>query len=337
MFWDFLQTEMECTNPRCRVTPSTQFWTLVPQRLWVLNMELAHVTLLVPRILRWLLDLWKICAYILIYLLTPKLVSSPFPGGSPPSWTSPDSTDSVGGSWEVIRIARMACSRCHCFEVLLVSVIPRLVLGGWQPPAHGSFSSGFMSPNFLPPLLCKSEPSSSRLGPETRKWISTFQLIYMWYSEVLFVPDTCHYVLVHTLSFHSYWNPLFMCRLPARLDFILLSVPCFTSSNLSKNKRSILLIAIILELAMVLLVMKFPVIYGNKLSETTLYNCTLSIQDMSAKIIPIYAYGYKLVAAHQIFQLKFCKYFSFPHWALRDHPNTVLYRSDLNFIQLFLF
>ena len=160
---------MECTNPRRRLTPSTQFCTLVPQRLWVLNMELAHVTLLVPRILRRLLDFWKICAYIFIYLLTLKLLSSPFPGGSPPSWTSPDSTESVGGSWEAIRIARMACSRCHCFEVSLVSVIPRLVLGGRQPPAHGSFSSGFTSPNFLSPLLCKSEPSSSGLGPETKK------------------------------------------------------------------------------------------------------------------------------------------------------------------------
>ena len=177
MFWDFLQTEMKCTNPRRRFTRSTQFWTLVPQRPWVINMELAHVNLLVPWILRWLLDFWKICAYILIYLLTPKLLSSPFPGGSPPRWTSPDSTESVGGSWEVIRIARMACSRCHCFEVLLVSVIPRLVLGAWQPPAHGSFSSGFTSPNFLSHLLCKSEPSSSGLRPETRKWIGTFQLI----------------------------------------------------------------------------------------------------------------------------------------------------------------
>ena len=168
---------MECTTPRRRVTPSTQFWTLVPQRLWVLNIELAHVTLLASRILRWLLDFWKIYAYIIIYLLTPKLVSSPFPGGSPPSWTSPDSIESVGGSWEVIRIARMACSKCHCFEVLLVSVIPRLVLGGWQPPAHGSFSPRFTSPNFLSHLQCKSEPSSSGLGPETRKWIGTFQLI----------------------------------------------------------------------------------------------------------------------------------------------------------------
>ena len=177
MFWDCLQTEMKCTNPRRRVIPSTQLCTLVPQRLRVLNMELAHVTLLVPRILRWLLDFWKICAYILIYLLTPKLLSSPFPGGSPPSWTSPDSTESIGGSWEAIRIARMACSRCHCLEVLLVSVIPRLVLGERRPPAHGSFSSGFTSANFLPPLLCKSGPSSSGLRPETRKWIGTFQII----------------------------------------------------------------------------------------------------------------------------------------------------------------
>lgn len=177
MLWDFVQTEMACTNPRRRVTPSTKFCTLVPQRLSVLNMELAHVTLLVPRILRWLLGFWKICAHILIYLLTPKLVSSPFPGGSPPSWTSPDSTESVGGSCEVICIARIACSRCHCFEVLLVPVVPRLVLGGWQPPAHGSFSSGFTSPNLLSPLVCKSGPSSSGLGPETRKWIGTFQRI----------------------------------------------------------------------------------------------------------------------------------------------------------------
>ena len=78
-----------------------------------------------------------------------------------------------------------------------------------------------------------------------------------------------------------------MCRLPARLDFILLSVLCFTSSNLRKNKRRILLIAIIHELATVLLAMKFPTIYGNEPSETTLHNCTLSTQAMSAKIIPI--------------------------------------------------
>ena len=121
-----------------------------------------------------------------------------------------------------------------------------------------------------------------------------------------------------------------MCRLPARLDFILLSVPCFTSSNLRKNKWRTLLIGIILELTMVLLVMKFPTIYGNKTSESTLHNCTLSIKDMPAKIIPIYDYVYKLIAAHQIFQLKCFTYFSFPHCVLRDHPNTVLYRSDLN-------
>ena len=169
MFWDFLQTE------RRRITASTQFCTLVSPLLWV-NKELAHVTLPVPRISRWLLDFRKICAYTITYLLTPKLLSSPFPGGSP-SWTSPDSTESVGGSWEVIRMARMACSRCHWFEVLLVPVIPRLVLGGRQPPAHGSFSSGFTSPNFLSPLLSKSGPSSSGIGPETRKWKGTFHLI----------------------------------------------------------------------------------------------------------------------------------------------------------------
>lgn len=63
-----------------------------------------------------------------------------------------------------------------------------------------------------------------------------------------------------------------MCRLPARLDFILLFVPCLTSSNLRKNKRRISLIGIILELAMVLLVVKLPTIYGNKTSDSTLHN-----------------------------------------------------------------
>jgi hypothetical protein len=89
-----------------------------------------------------------------------------------------------------------------------------------------------------------------------------------------------------------------MYCLPACLDFILLSVPCFISSNLRKNKQRTLLIGIILELAMVLLVMKFPTIYGNKTFESTLHNSTLSIQDTPAKIIPIYTYVYKLIPAH---------------------------------------
>jgi hypothetical protein len=150
--------------------------------LWRLISVGSHVTLLVPRILRWLLYLWQICAplkqSIIKYILTPNLLSCPFPGGSPPSWTSQDSTESVGGSWEVIRMARMACSRCHVFDTFLVPVPPRLVLGERQPrlvlgerqpPAHGSFSSGFISQTFLSPLPCKSKPSSSGLGPETRK------------------------------------------------------------------------------------------------------------------------------------------------------------------------
>jgi hypothetical protein len=50
-----------CTNPRCRVTASTKFCMVAPNICgpWVWN--LLHITLLAPRILRWLIDFWKIC------------------------------------------------------------------------------------------------------------------------------------------------------------------------------------------------------------------------------------------------------------------------------------
>ena len=53
-----------CTNPRLQVTVANEVCTGVPQifGFWVWN--LLHVTVLAPRIVRWLLDFWKICAFL---------------------------------------------------------------------------------------------------------------------------------------------------------------------------------------------------------------------------------------------------------------------------------
>jgi hypothetical protein len=95
------------------------------------------------------------------------LLSCTFPGGSSSCCTSGVSTESTGGSWEVIRIARMAWSRCHGLDMVFVPAPLRMVLGERLSPLLGSFRWRFMSPSSLPLVPCKSGPSSSGLGPAT--------------------------------------------------------------------------------------------------------------------------------------------------------------------------
>jgi hypothetical protein len=51
-----------CTNPARQVAVVTKFCTVTPNICRFLVWGLLHVTLLEPRILRWLLYFWKICA-----------------------------------------------------------------------------------------------------------------------------------------------------------------------------------------------------------------------------------------------------------------------------------
>lgn len=51
-----------CTNPRQQVTLSTKFFRTAPNVCWFSECSLLQVTHRVPRILRWFLDTWKICA-----------------------------------------------------------------------------------------------------------------------------------------------------------------------------------------------------------------------------------------------------------------------------------
>lgn len=59
--------EDRCANPRCQVMQATKFCTAVPNICgsWVWN--LIHVILMVPRVLRWFLDFWKICERDIIF------------------------------------------------------------------------------------------------------------------------------------------------------------------------------------------------------------------------------------------------------------------------------
>jgi hypothetical protein len=61
-------------NPRRKVALATEFCRMAPNFRGLSNLELAYVTLLSPRILRSLLDFWKINApdvdYIRKYILS---------------------------------------------------------------------------------------------------------------------------------------------------------------------------------------------------------------------------------------------------------------------------
>ena len=50
-----------CTNAGCQVIWATEFWMLIPNICGSSVWNLLHITLLVPRILSWLLHLWRIC------------------------------------------------------------------------------------------------------------------------------------------------------------------------------------------------------------------------------------------------------------------------------------
>ena len=54
-------SEQGCTNPRHQVTKVIKLCTMEVTICASSQWNLLHVTLLVPRILRWLLDFWKIC------------------------------------------------------------------------------------------------------------------------------------------------------------------------------------------------------------------------------------------------------------------------------------
>jgi hypothetical protein len=71
ILYDLFKNPIEdsCTNPRCQVMQATKFCTVVPNICgsWVWN--LIHVILMVPRVLRWFLDFWKICVHDIIFLI----------------------------------------------------------------------------------------------------------------------------------------------------------------------------------------------------------------------------------------------------------------------------
>jgi len=55
-----------CTNPRCHVTWVTKFCIVAPNTCGSLGWNLLPITLLAPRMLRLLLDVWKVCAPMLM-------------------------------------------------------------------------------------------------------------------------------------------------------------------------------------------------------------------------------------------------------------------------------
>jgi len=57
--------DVECKNRSRQVTWTTEFCMEVPNICEFSLWNLLHVTLLVPRILRWLLDFWNICVPLL--------------------------------------------------------------------------------------------------------------------------------------------------------------------------------------------------------------------------------------------------------------------------------
>jgi hypothetical protein len=57
--------KQECINPGRQVVVATKFCTLTPNIFGSSVWNMLHVTILVPKILRWLLCIWKICASVL--------------------------------------------------------------------------------------------------------------------------------------------------------------------------------------------------------------------------------------------------------------------------------
>ena len=58
-------TAQGCANPGIQVAVATKFSTVAPIICGFSALNSLHVTLLAPRILRWLLEFWKICAPLL--------------------------------------------------------------------------------------------------------------------------------------------------------------------------------------------------------------------------------------------------------------------------------
>ena len=93
-----------CTNPSFQVAVANEVCTVVPHIFWLWVQKLLHVILLVPRIVRWLLDFWKICA--------------PLPWTSPPHicHLSP-----IEHAWDKVQcfirssnVAEAFCLKCVC-------------------------------------------------------------------------------------------------------------------------------------------------------------------------------------------------------------------------------
>ena len=53
-------------NSECQVTLVNTLCMVVPNTYGSSVWNLLHVTILVPRIFRWLLEFWKICAFLTV-------------------------------------------------------------------------------------------------------------------------------------------------------------------------------------------------------------------------------------------------------------------------------
>lgn len=66
----------KCTTSWHQVAQVTKFWAVAPNIFGPAMWNLLHVTLLKPGILRWLLNIWKICASILYGFTSINSISS---------------------------------------------------------------------------------------------------------------------------------------------------------------------------------------------------------------------------------------------------------------------
>lgn len=57
-----------CTNPGCQVAKATKFCMVAPNTCGSSVWNLLHVTQLASRILRWLLEFWKFCAPVSLFI-----------------------------------------------------------------------------------------------------------------------------------------------------------------------------------------------------------------------------------------------------------------------------
>jgi len=57
----FLLSEQGCTHPMLQGVQATNFWRVAPYSGFSVR-NFLYVMLMAPKILRWLLDIWKICA-----------------------------------------------------------------------------------------------------------------------------------------------------------------------------------------------------------------------------------------------------------------------------------